>query len=72
MSTTAANIHDEPVSAMSNAFHAIVGLLHIWPFAPGVSALRDGRRKRRRVVLPRVSARWLLEFEIASGKRAAD
>jgi len=57
---------------MSYALHAIVGWLHIWPLAPGLSALRDGRSTMRRVVLPRVSARWLLEFEIASSKRAAD
>jgi hypothetical protein len=57
---------------MSYALHAIVGLLHIWPLAPGLSALRDGRIRRRRMVLPRVSSRWLLEYEIASGKRAAD
>jgi hypothetical protein len=57
---------------MSYALHAIVGWLHTWPLAPGLSALRDRRIRKRRVVLPRVSARWLLEFEVASGKRATD
>jgi hypothetical protein len=57
---------------MSYALHAIVGWLHIWPFVRGLSARSDGRIRRRRVVHSRVSARWLLEFEIASGKRAAD
>jgi hypothetical protein len=57
---------------MSYALHAIVGLLQIWPLAPGLSGLRDGRIRMRRVVRPRVSSRWLLEYEIASGKRAAD
>jgi hypothetical protein len=57
---------------VSDALYAIVGWLHIWPLAPGLSALREGRIRMRRVALPRVSSRWLLEFEIASGKRAAD
>jgi hypothetical protein len=57
---------------MSYALHAIVGLLHIWPLAPGLSALRDGRSQMRRVVVPGVSSGWLLEFEIASGKHATD
>jgi hypothetical protein len=57
---------------MSHALHAIVGLLHVWPLASGLSALRDGHTRIRRVVLPRVSSRWLREFEIASGKRASD
>jgi hypothetical protein len=57
---------------MSFALSAIVGLLHAWPLAPGLSALRDGRIKMRRVVLPRVSSRWLREFEIARGKHGAD
>jgi hypothetical protein len=57
---------------MSYALHAIVGWLHTWPLAPGLSALRARRIRMRRVDVPRVSSRWLLEFEIASGKRAAD
>jgi hypothetical protein len=57
---------------MSPALHLIVGLLHIWPLASVLATRRDMHREWRRVGLPRVSAQWLLEFEIASSKHPDD
>lgn len=54
---------------MTYALHAIIGLLPEWPSAMRLFAVTGWRMKSGDVALPRISSRWLLEFEITSSKR---
>jgi len=52
---------------MTQVLH-ILYLIPRWPIAIWMLGATRRRLKADSVSLPRVSARWLLEFEVASGK----